>query len=650
MRWSMTLLLLPCCAYAAVSGPDRPVTDPQSLASKANAAARAVPVADLYYTRSLSGAAWSPDGREVVISTNFTGRFNLWKVAAAGGWPVQLAQSEDRQTGAAWSPDGKWIVFQSDQAGGEIDELYAVPSDGGQVVNLTNSQDISETSALWAPDGKSLALLRKPKTASVYDIALLDWPTHAIRQLTHEASADHFWNVVAWSADARTLYANRLNAGFTDGSVWRIDVASGKAEELTPHRKRALVQASSVSPDGRWLGVTSDARDGRNRAVLYDLVRHEYRWITDGPWDARADSFSPDGKRLAYSVNADGRSDLFLHDVATGRSEKVALPAGANLPAGNPTAFSPSGDALLVSHQSSIEPNDYWIQPVAGGAARQLTHSALASLKPDALPASQLVHYHSFDGTVISAFVWLPANLQRDGKAPAVVLPHGGPTGQTLDTFNRFALALASRGYVCIAPNVRGSTGYGMPFQKANYQDLGGGDLQDEVHAAKFLIASGYVDANKIGIAGGSYGGFMALMAVGRTPETWAAAVDWFGITNWLSEQEHEEPLLQQYDQTLLGDPVKDRAVYERSSPTSYFKNVRAPLLVLQGENDIRDPKEETEQAFKLLTESGKTVQAHYYPGEGHGFAKRENQIDALERTVAWFDRYLKGDTSVALP
>jgi dipeptidyl aminopeptidase/acylaminoacyl peptidase len=171
---------------------------------------------------------------------------------------------------------------------------------------------------------------------------------------------------------------------------------------------------------------------------------------------------------------------------------------------------------------------------------------------------------------------------------------------------------------------------------------LGGGDLRDEVYAAKFLAATGYVDPRKIGITGGSYGGYMAMIAIGRTPDTWAAAVELFGITDWLTEQEHEEPTLQQYDQSLLGDPVKDRQVYEDASPIKYFKNAQAPLLILQGANDIRDPKEEAEQAENILKGAGKTVAAHYYPDEGHGFAKRENQIDAMQRTVDWFDRYLK--------
>ena len=204
--------------------------------------------------------------------------------------------------------------------------------------------------------------------------------------------------------------------------------------------------------------------------------------------------------------------------------------------------------------------------------------------------------------------------------------------------------ALVSRGYVCIAPNVRGSTGYGIAFQKANYQDLGGGDLQDEVYAAKFLEATGYVNPKKIGITGGSYGGYMTMMALAKTPSIWAAGVEAFGIINWFTMLQHSDALLQQYEKSLLGDPVKDRKIYEADSPIAYIHDVRSPLLVLQGENDPRVPKEEAQQVVNELKKDGKIVDAHYYAQEGHGFAKRENRIDAIERTVAWFDRYLKAE------
>jgi len=648
LRVKSLCAVLCLAASAAVPAPQRALTDPQTLNSVANAAAAAVPVRDLFFSRSNAGAAWSPDGKEVVVSTNFTGRYNLWRVSAAGSWPVQLTQSDDRQAGVAWSPDGKWIVFQSDHAGGEIFDLYAVPAQGGAVINLTDSDDVSEERANWSPDGKTLAIERKGKTESVTDIALLDWATRKVTALTHEKTPGEGWQALAWSADGRMLYANRFNAGYTDASAWRIDVASGNAVELTPHKGQQLITMSAVNADGTTLALSSNAGGGNSRAALFDVATHSYRWLDNGPWESATDEFSPDGKQLLWTLNADGRSDIFVYNLAARTSSKLELPPGVNAPIAGAHSYAPDG-RMLIAHQASNTPADYWIVGTDGNAL-QLTRSALASLTPATLPTAQLVHYASFDGTVISAFVWLPFNLPRDGKAPAVVLPHGGPTGQTLDTFNRTALALASRGYVCIAPNVRGSTGYGLPFQKANIKDLGGGDLKDEVYAAKFLVSTGYADAKKIGISGGSYGGFMALMALGRTPDHWAAGVDLFGVTNWLSEQAHEEPALQQYDQSILGDPVKDRAIYEKSSPTTYFSAIKAPLLVLQGENDIRDPKEEAEQAFKALTAGGKTVLAHYYAGEGHGFAKRENQIDALERTLAWFDRYLKNDTSVKIP
>ncbi len=639
------ILALAMALFAADSPNDRQPTDPKSISSAENPSAHPVSIDDLFYSRRVTSPAWSPDGKQIVFSTNFTGRMNLWKVTATGGWPLQLTVSDDRRRGAAWSPDGKEIVFEQDFGGSEYYNLFAI-NDGGVPVNLTNTPDISENAPLFSPDGKTIALSYKLKTSPTVDIALLDWTSRHVRKLSNEQTKDHSWQAVDWSGDGKYLVANRVNVGGTDASVYLIEVASGKAEELTPHKGDILFSASAISPDGKTVLVTSNQKDGYQNAALLDIASKQLKWITNTQWEASSGDFSPDGKLATYEVNADGLNTTYLYELAAGKSQAIAMPNGLTSVAGNPNGFSPDSKSLLLSHQSSQRPSDLWVYDMVAQKPRQLTYSAVAGLNPSDLPAAQLVHYKSFDGKMISAFLWMPFNLKRDGSTPAVVMPHGGPTGQMVDYFNSMAAALSSRGYICIAPNVRGSTGYGMAFQKANYQDLGGGDLQDEVYATKFLVDTGYVDAKKIGITGGSYGGFMTLMAIGKTPDIWAAAVEMYGIIDWYTMLQHEDPFLQQYEKTLLGDPVKDKTIYENTSPIKYIRNEKAPLLVLQGENDIRVPKEEAEQVVEILKKEGRTVDAHYYPAEGHGFAKRENQIDSLRRTVAWFDKYLKGSTA----
>jgi dipeptidyl aminopeptidase/acylaminoacyl peptidase len=628
---------------AQTSGPNqRTLTDPGSIESLSNSQARQIPIEDLFFTRSITAASWSPDGKEVAFTTDLTGRLNLWKVSSAGGWPIQLVRSDDREYGATWSPDGQWILFQQDSGGDELWDVFAVPSNGGTVVNLTKTPDIREESPRWSRDGSAVALNFKPKQASVYDIAVLDWKTRNVRQVTHESTPDHSWASVAWSPNGKILFANRTEVSFTDSDVYSIDVATGQITNLTPHNGKALYVASSMSPDGKTLLMNSNQLHGYQNIALLDVGTKKITWVTDTEWESGAGDFSPDGKKFSYTINADGRTDAYVEDLAAMHAQKIQVPSGINAFPAYPNSFSPTGDLLLLSHESSVQPADFFVYDLNTRRSKQLTYSSIASLGSAPMPESQIVHYRSFDGKTISALMWVPFNLPRDQSNPALVLPHGGPTGQTQDFWSPRVAALVSQGYICIAPNVRGSTGYGIDFQKANYQDLGGGDLQDEVYAAKFMQSTGYVDSRRIGITGGSYGGFMTLMALGKTPEIWATGVDLFGIIDWKTMFKTTEPLLREYLKSLLGDPVKDSRIYESASPITYVHQIKAPLLVLQGENDVRVPKEEADQVIELLKKDGKSVDVHYYPHEGHGFEKRENQIDSIRRTVEWLNATLR--------
>ena len=645
-----SFVVISCCvssALVASTGPDdRPLTDPKSVVSGSNPAARPAPIDDLYYTRSVFGAAWSPNGQQIVFTSDMTGRSNLWKVRASGGWPIQLTQSDDRQYRAAWSPDGKWIVYQQDNAGNELWDLYAIPSDGGESVNLTNTPAIREQDPHWSHEGSTIAFAYKPKEGSQYDIALLDWSTRRVHKLTNEQQPGYSWNVVAWSKDDKTICAGRVNPAFTDADVYLIDVATGKLENLTSHQGTIRYLASSLSSDGGTVLLSSDAKGGYMNIALLDVTSKKLTWVTDLKWEAFAGNFSPDGKCYTYVVNEDGLTNAYIADRLTHAAEKIDLPHGLNYFSGNPNEFAPQSDRVIVSHEASNQTGDLWVYDLNSRRAEQLTFSAIASLRAVPLPPSQIVHYKSFDEKIISALLWVPFNLKRDGSNPALVLPHGGPTGQMVDYWNTDVAALTSRGYICIAPNPRGSTGYGLDFQKANFQDLGGGDLKDEIAAVEFLKATGYVDPKKIGITGGSYGGFMTLMAIGKAPDTWAAAVEESGIINWSTMLRSSDPSLNEYLKALLGDPYESREIYDADSPITYIRNEKAPLLVLQGDNDPQVPKEEAQQIVDVLKKEGRVVDVHYYSNEGHWFVKRENQLDSIRRTIAWFDRYLIGKSS----
>jgi dipeptidyl aminopeptidase/acylaminoacyl peptidase len=344
---------------------------------------------------------------------------------------------------------------------------------------------------------------------------------------------------------------------------------------------------------------------------------------------------------MIVRTGINGRAVLSSVNTSTMAERPLNFAPGVASVAGD-DAFAPDSRRLLVLQSGADTPTDLHMLDARTGAAKPITRMAMASLNPANLPKSQIITYRSFDGTPIGAVVTMPFNLRRDGANPAVILPHGGPTGQSQDAFNRTATALASRGFIVLQPNVRGSTGYGKEFQTSNFKDLGGGDLKDVLAAKDFLVSSGYVDPKRVGITGGSYGGFMTLMAIAKAPEAFAAAVQLFGIINWHTMHKTADPLLRQYVVSLLGDPVKDKAVYDATSPLTYISAVKTPLLSLQGDNDIRVPRGQAEEVAKVLKAKGNVVETVFYPAEGHGFAKRENQIDSLRRTVDWFERYLK--------
>ena len=626
-------------AFAQVLPVPAAITDPKKIPLKPNAqveqAQQSLSLERLYTTRQVGRPAWSPDGKQVVFVSNISGRNNLWLVPAEGGWPIQLTVSEQRQAQPRWSPDGKWITYISDYDGDEQWDVFLVSPKSGQVVNLTHTREISEEDPVWSADGRYLAYTVKPKTSSSYEIDVYDMVLRDVKHITTETPADLSNEEPIWSKDGKWIVYTQSQANGTDSNVFIAEVASGKSVLLTPHNGEQFYSADDLSPDGKTALITSNAANGYENVGLLDVATKKINWLTKDKWEIRGGSFSPDGKRVTWTANVDGNTDIYTYEMAMGKPVLLPLPKGVNVPVGGDAPFSPDGTRMLFNHSGSNAPGDLWVYTVATGKSHQLTHSLLAGTRPEDMVEPYLVHYPSKDSKwTISALLYVPYNMQRNGQNAAIVYVHGGPTSQTVNSFNRFIQYMVNQGYMVIAPNYRGSTGYGKEFQQANLFDMGGGDLQDVITAADWIKQSGFVDSKKVILMGGSYGGYLTMMGVTKAPEEWAAAVPIVPFVNWFTEMENEDPALRQSDLATMGDPVKNKALFEERSPIFFVDQIKAPLFLLAGGNDPRCPKEETQQVVDAIKKRGGVVDYKIFENEGHGFARVENQIDAYKRVA----------------
>jgi dipeptidyl aminopeptidase/acylaminoacyl peptidase len=614
------------------------ITDPKQIVSKSNVAVeRNFEIEKLYMTRAVGGTAWSPDGKTIAFISNISGRNNIWLVPSEGGWPTQLTVSDQRQARPAWSPDGKWIAYMSDYDGDEQWDIFMVAPKTGEVKNVTNTREIAEEDPAWSPDGRYLVYMVKPKTSSVFEIDVFDTVLRDVKHITTGTPNDRMNVRPIWSHDGKWIAYTQEQAKGTDSNIFIAEVATGKSDLLTPHEGEQIFRVSDFSPDAASLLLTSNAVNGYENVGVLNIASKKITWLTKEKWETSAGHFSPDGKSVTWTANVDGNTDIFIHDLSPGKTTPLPLPKGVNELGGAESAFTRDGSRLLYYHDGAKAPNDAWVYALATGKSHQVTSSLVGGVQADEMVEPFLVHYPSRDGKwAISAFVYVPFNLPRQPISPAIVYVHGGPASQTVNSFNRLIQYMANQGYIVIAPNYRGSTGYGKDFQHANLFDMGGGDLQDVLAAADWIKKTGYVDPKKLILMGGSYGGYLTMMGVTKAPDVWAAGVPIVPFVNWFTEIEHEDPVLQQSDIATMGDPKTNKALFEDRSPIFFVDKIKAPLFILAGGNDPRCPEEESQQVVDAVKKNGGKAELKVYKNEGHGFAKVENLIDAYRRATGF--------------
>ena len=577
-----------------------------------------------------SALALSPDARTLAFAGDLgAGTYSAWTLPLGGAGKPSLAQVIDGTAvrSLAWSSGGD-LIGAADRGGTELHQLYVTRSTE-QVAKLSWSEGERVQRLLsWnatSPNGRQVAFSSNARATTDMDIVLQDIASGVERVLVTGPA----WHVAGgWSPDGRSLLVMRVQDN-TDQDLFIVDAASGASHHLTPHDATCSNVPAGWRADGHPIAITDAGREFLYLAA-YDPASRE-REVIDAPaWDVELAASSADGRTQIWSVNVDGYSSL--------RWQRDGRRAGEHDLRGICEDLILSADGSLAAFHriSATEPPQLWALDIATGAAR-LVFETTRAVPSSELAEPELVRIPAADGD-IPAFIYRPRPTPGvPTRRPALLYPHGGPEAQSRPGFahnTSHLLALVDHGITVVVPNIHGSTGFGKAWQEAIHRDWGGVDLRDLRAVADWMAAQADLDPERLGVYGGSYGGFATLLCVTRIPERWRCAVDLFGVANLVTMIKHAQPNWRRFLARWIGDLETDRAVLAERSPVTHLDNVRCPLLVIQGTNDTRVPQEESDQVVQRLRANGGRVEYLVIEDEGHGFTKRENADRAYARIV----------------
>jgi dipeptidyl aminopeptidase/acylaminoacyl peptidase len=587
-----------------------------------------------------TGHAFSSDGEALLISSDSTGVFNAWSLPVDGGDPEQLTNSETSAVFAvSWFPADNRILYTFDGGGDELNHVIVREIDG-TVLDLTPGDALKAGFLGWSKDGQSFYLIsteRDEKSFDVYRYAVSGYD----RELVYENPGFQISDI---SGDGRWIALDKPRTS-ADSDIYIVDLAGDDHEPIliTGHDGNIQHGSYGFTPDNKSLIYGTDEHGEFTQAWSYDLAGGEKSVLLEAPWDVSYVSYSPSGRYQVSGVNADARTEVTLSDTRSGQN--VELPA---LPPGDLRNVRFSADethiALIVNADDS--PSNIHVIDIAGGHAHQLTKALNPAIDQAHLVKSEIIRYKSFDGLEIPSVLYKPHGASAQNQVPALVFVHGGPGGQTRTGYRAMVQHLVNHGYAVLGANNRGSSGYGKTFFHLDDKRHGEDDLQDIVYGRKYLESLDWVDGTRVGIIGGSYGGYMVAAALAFEPEVFDVGVDIFGVTNWARTLESIPPWWEAFKESLydeMGDPATDAERHRRISPLFHTENIVKPMLVVQGANDPRVLQVESDELVAGIQANEVPVEYLVFPDEGHGFRKRENRITASDAYVKFLDVYLKG-------
>ncbi len=589
-------------------------------------------------TVSVRGASFSPDEKSILLTGNQTGVYNAYTVSTSGGELKPLTASKESSFGISYFPKDDRILFCRDAGGDENSHIFLRNPDGTER-DLTPGAKTKAQFVGWTKDKSAFRYLtnaRDPKHFDLYRMGLADFTP----ALIYEDKGNYAFSKV--SEDGKYLAFQEIKTT-ADTNIYLYNAASKGMKLITAHQGQAANNAEAFDPQSRYLYYTSNEVGEFTSLERYELATGKKEHVEKSNWDVSFCYFSENGKYRVVGTNEDARTRVKIYVEGTGR--QVALPA---LGEGdiNGIQISPSENKMAFYFAGARSPANLYVYDFGSKQATKLTDTLNPAIDPNELVESEVIRYQSFDKLSIPAILYKPQQASAGTKTPAIVLVHGGPGGQARVGYSSLTQYLVNHGYVVLDVNNRGSSGYGKTFFTADDRRHGREPLWDCIEAKKYLSALGYVDPEKIGIMGGSYGGYMTLAALTLKPKEFKVGVDLFGVSNWVRTLESIPPYWESEREALykeIGDPKKDRDMLMTISPLFNADKIERPLMVLQGANDPRVLKVESDEMVAAVKKKGVTVEYIVFADEGHGFTKKKNQIEGYGAVLRFLDTYLKG-------
>jgi dipeptidyl aminopeptidase/acylaminoacyl peptidase len=633
------LVLVVIAMFMTACGGSDTAVESEAVAETPKYSAAAFFATTSYGLAGSGGYAFSPDNTKLLINSDESGIFNVYALPIDGGDASPLTQSDtDAMFGESWFPNDERMIFSFDNGGNELDHVVVREIDGS-LHDLTPGEELKASFFGWSSDGEHFYVMSTERDATSFDLYRYSSDDYS-RELLYENPG---YAIAALSRDERWLALVKPRTS-ADSDVFIVDLASADNEPrlISEHDGNISYGVYDFTPDSLALVYSTDEHGEFNQAWSYNLESGAEQELVTADWDVSYVSYSPSGRYRVSGTNVDARTEVSILDTNSG--ESMALP---ELPEGDLRNIRFSADenyvTLIVNADNS--PSNIHVIDMQATSSTQLTSALSAEIDPAHLVVSEVVRYPSFDGLEIPSILYKPIGANAENPVPALVLVHGGPGGQTRTGYRAMVQHLVNQGYAILGANNRGSSGYGKTFYHLDDKRHGEEDLLDIVHGRTYLETLDWVDKEKIGVMGGSYGGYMTAAALTFHPETFDVGINIFGVTNWERTLQSIPPWWESFKESLydeMGDPETDAERHHRISPLFHADQVTKPLLVIQGANDPRVLQVESDELVEAVRKNEVPVEYIVFDDEGHGFLNKDNRIAASDAYVKFLDLHLR--------